>query len=174
MATNERSQNGLTSSPSSASRSSTISHLSGSRPGISPIHSPGGLPMDSSQIGRSSPQPQPRVVSDISAISETERGHLRGISETSVSTDGGLYGTPMEYSNMMSANLGPRGPQPTTSFDLDRGTLRREGEVISPLTPPEGVEESGGDYLGRATARAANPDSPQSPTQRRSNFEERL
>ena len=76
---------------------------------------------------------------------------MRGISETSVSTDGN-YATPME-------GLGLGGLPPPGA-----------GRVVSPLTPPHGVNETG-DYLGASEAGASSP----TPSQiRKSNFAEGL
>ncbi|KAL3428465.1 kelch repeat protein [Phlyctema vagabunda] len=168
MSGNDRPQYRLTSSPSSASRSSTISHISrssGPRPGISPTQSP-ILRADSPSLGRTSPQPASRVVSDMSGISDNERGHLRGISEASISSAGDSFATPGEFGsgsgNGMSANLGRPAPEKYGSSNS-----LREG-VVSPITPPEGVNDHSGDYIG--VPRAQSQDS----MRRRSHFEERL
>merc|ERR1711939_871521 len=90
--TNGHSRNGgLASSPSvtsQTSQASSISHWSqsdgaGHRPNISPLPSPRAGSSPSPDL-----QNQNRIVSGISNLSDTDRGHLRGISETSVSTDG--------------------------------------------------------------------------------------
>ena len=92
-----------------------------------------------------------RITSGVSNVSETDRGHLRGISETSVSTDGN-YATPME-------GLGLGGLPPSGA-----------GRVVSPLTPPDGANEAG-DYLGASEAGGSSP----TPNQRKkSNFAEGL
>jgi hypothetical protein len=95
-----------------------------------------------------------RIASGVSNVSEADRGHLRGISETSVSTDGN-YATPTEG----GIALGGLPPQ----------TIGRPN-VVSPLTPPHGANEAG-DYLGAAEPGASSP----TPSQRRkSNFAEGL
>ena len=100
-------------------------------------------------------------------MSGTDRGHLRGISETSVSTQGGgvgarssvggsNYATPMAESIQLRDLPTQRGITPEAS-----SAGGRPG-VVSPLTPPDTVNTTG-DYLG---ARSVG--------KRRSNFEERL
>jgi hypothetical protein len=96
-----------------------------------------------------------RFISGVSNVSETDRGHLRGISETSLSTDGN-YATPMERNEGLALhNMPPPGPpegRPT---------------VVSPLTPPSAVSEGdGSDYLGGGRSPGS--------TRRKSNFEENL
>jgi hypothetical protein len=95
----------------------------------------------------------------MSGISETDRGHLRGISETSVSTVGG-YATPMEGLGIRSRAEGDATSPPTGP---DGRPL-----LVSPLTPPEGMQGSG-DYLGASTGTPSN----QGP-RRKSNFSEGL
>jgi len=77
-------------------------------------------------------------------VSDSERGHLRGISDTSVSTEGN-FATPMD----MPMAETPGG---------------RPG-AISPLTPPH-VE--GGDYLGVGSSPASGG------SKRKSQFSEKL
>ncbi|KAG4418624.1 hypothetical protein IFR04_008249 [Cadophora malorum] len=158
--TNGHSRNGgLASSPSvmsQTSQASSISHWSqsdgaGHRPNISPLPSP--------RAGSSPPpdlQNQNRIVSGISNLSDTDRGHLRGISETSVSTDG-VYATPMEIGDGMAT---PQAQAPTRAQD-------GRPSAVSPLTPPEGINSR--DYVG-----ARSPGSPSESTKRKSNFSEGL
>jgi hypothetical protein len=145
---------GLSASPSvtsHASHTSTVSRVSqtSGRPGISPTSSPRA---DSPPLGDVAGQ---RIVSDMS-ISDTDRGHLRGISETSLGTNR-AYATPME-----GAGLGLSGATAAAPEQATRPT------IVSPLTPPQGTQESG-DYMG-AGSQAGSP----SGGRRRSNFQEGL
>jgi len=158
--TNGHSRNGgLASSPSvtsQTSQASSISHWSqsdgaGHRPNISPLPSPRAGSSPSPDL-----QNQNRIVSGISNLSDTDRGHLRGISETSVSTDG-VYATPMERGEGMAT---PQGQPPTRGQD-------GRPSAVSPLTPPEGINSR--DYVG-----ARSPGSPSESTKRKSNFSEGL
>jgi hypothetical protein len=130
---------GLTSSPSigsQTSHTSTVSRVS-ERPAISPVLTP--------QLSSPSNEAQPRFASGVSGVSELDRGHLRGISETSQvsGSSGGLYVTPMETTGRPSA--------------------------VSPITPPQAGRE-GVDYLdARATGGEGSPSQ-----NRRSNFSEEL
>ncbi|KAH8586853.1 hypothetical protein B0O99DRAFT_585342 [Bisporella sp. PMI_857] len=139
-----------------ASQQSGVSEESHSqtlgRPGISPLPTPR---VDSPSLG------DQRITSGVSEISGIDRGHLRGISETSVSTEGN-YATPA------AEGLGIRGPSPASPREEDlsgSGVAARPG-VVSPLTPPDGIGE-GQDYLTSGAAAQANP-------KRKSNFAERL
>ena len=150
-------RNKLAASPSVTSHTSQVStvsrdsHHSHSRPAVSPMqhagvdsHSEGGTPENI------------RVTSGVSNISDSDRGHLRGISETSVSTDGN-YATPME-SGLAVGGLPP---------PIVEGRPYTEGL----LTPPKVAGEAS-DYLG---ATQASPISRPPPNQRRkSNFAEGL
>ncbi|CAG8960882.1 hypothetical protein HYFRA_00002419 [Hymenoscyphus fraxineus] len=114
---------------SSVSRESNGSNV---RPSISPIPTPRA---DSPPVGTpvgELPDRQ-RGFSVISNVSESDRGHLRGISETSVSTDGGVYATPMGIP------------------ELEEGGAKATGgarpSAVSPLTPPMAIQE-GSDYIG--------------------------
>ena len=106
---------------------------------------------DSPSLG--APPDNMRITSGVSNISETDRGHLRGISETNVSTDDN-YATPME-SGIRLGTLPP--------------PIQGRSNVVSPLTPPHGANETG-DYLGATSAEASSP----TPSQRKSNFAEGL
>lgn len=93
------------------------------------------------------------MASEVSGLSDAERGHLRGISETSISTDGEVYGTPFE----MQMEGGRR-----------EGTETGTGTGISPLTPPAGgLGVEARDYLGGGGGNGYGGS-------RRSNFAERL
>src|SRR4051812_26090516 len=147
----QRKSNGLAASASvtsHTSQASTVSRDSQSpRPGISPMHTPRP---DSPPLGGDN-----RFLSGVSNVSETDRGHLRGISETSVSTDGN-YATPLERGEGLALqNMPPRAPP--------------EGRpnVVSPLTPPSAISDGdSSDYLGAGRSPGS--------TRRRSNFEENL
>lgn len=91
-------------------------------------------------------------MSGVSNVSESERGHLRGISETSVSTQGD-YATPMESRD--------RGMRLKDIPDRSEPVQNRPA-VVSPLTPPQGTD---GDYMSAG---------PSSGTRRKSNFNEEL
>jgi hypothetical protein len=108
---------------------------------------------DSPSLG--GPPENMRITSGVSQVSETDRGHLRGISETSVSTDGN-YATPMEGGIALGS--------------LPPPTMTGRPNVVSPLTPPEGSNEAG-DYLGATEAGATSPTPSQT---RKSNFAEGL
>jgi len=132
---------------SNVSRTSIVSGTSRHRPSISPT-SPtraDSLTLNETGIGRT------RIGSDLSSVTESERNHMRGISETSVSVDGSeVYPTPGERSS----------PIPMAGY-------QRPG-VVSPVTPPEVVGEGEGDYVGvHGTIGSADG-------RRRSNFSEKL
>lgn len=101
-------------------------------------------------------------------MSETDRGHLRGISETSLSSDGfsGAYGTPMEVPGGGAEGLALRNLPAPEMLEVGSGSAQGErGAVVSPLTPPDGVGEGeGGDYLGAGEVQV----------KRKSNFAEGL
>jgi hypothetical protein len=100
-----------------------------------------------------------RFLSGISNVSETDRGHLRGISETSLSTDGNHATPHEERQGLALGNLSA----PNVLHETRRN-------VVSPLTPPEGADESAtGDYLG-----AGSPQNARGTTRRKSNFAEGL
>jgi len=174
MPINIHTRNGLASSPSAASRSSTVSrdsHNSATRPHISPVHTPRAdspsLGSDASgsagnleRRGRRISGHGVKMGSDVSQVNERDRGHLRQISESSVSTDGAFV-TPMETSGVQPASASRGG----NGGNIGVGGLN----VVSPLTPPLGVgtsETSG--YLG-----AGSP-SPIGREKRKSNFAEEL
>jgi hypothetical protein len=133
---------------SHASDASSVSRNSFSRPHVSPVNSPRA---DSPSIEDS------RIVSGVSNLSETDRGHLRGISETSVSTVG-VFATPNE-------SVGVDHGYNTAPAAMERPT------AVSPLTPPSATGTEPRDYLG-AGSGSRSPESP-NPT-RKSNFSEGL
>jgi hypothetical protein len=140
-----------TSYTSDTSGVSRISQNSGARPAISPNQSPRA---NSPAINNA------RIISGVSNVSESDRKHLRGISETSVSTDG-AYATPME-----SRDIPISGQTPGISATSPGGEVRQL-TTVSPLSPPLAIQESR-DYL------AAGQNSAGSPSQRKSNFSEQL
>ncbi|KAL2061603.1 hypothetical protein VTL71DRAFT_6980 [Oculimacula yallundae] len=116
------------------------------RPSISPLPSPtAGVSPSQSHDN------QQRIMSGVSNFSETDRKHLRGISDTSVSTEGGLYPTP-NYAQQQ----------------------HERPSAISPITPPAALESR--DYIDAGPARAISPSSPSDSqsAKRRSNFSELL
>jgi hypothetical protein len=131
----------LSASPSNASRtsegSSVVSGVS-DRPAVSPVQREGSQSSNKN-----------RVLSGVSNLSETDKGHLRGISETSISTDG-----------QASARDLPAeaGSSSATADDRPR--------VVSPLTPPAG-STANNDYIGAGVHSEGS-------LRRKSNFEERL
>ena len=143
--------------PSNAS--SVVSSASSQRPPISPIGRP-----DSPSLGNDS---NLRITSGVSDVSGTDRGHLRGISETSVSTQGGGEGA--KSSRGVSNNATPMNEDGALKdLPLARGATPEAGKqgVVSPLTPPD-VANTTGDYLGSKSGGATAG-------RRKSNFEERL
>ncbi|KAF8851662.1 hypothetical protein BDZ45DRAFT_678961 [Acephala macrosclerotiorum] len=152
-----------TSVTSATSNASSVSHVSDpsnpspQRPPVSPVLSSSP---DGGAVNRD------RFVSGVSNVSESDRGHLRGISETSVSTeDGGMpFVTPMEAPGasrgLEIGNVPPAVPDPPIRTS-----------AVSPLTPPQGVGREGGDYLG-AKDGSGGKESPI--TKRKSNFSEEL
>jgi len=140
-----------TSHTSDTSAVSVISQNSRVRPIISPNQSPRA---NSPAINDA------RIASGVSNVSDSDRGHLRGISETSVSTDG-AYATPME-----SRDIPISGQTPGINTTSPGGDVRQL-TTVSPLSPPLAVQESR-DYL------AAGQNSAGSPSQRKSNFSEEL
>jgi len=147
------SRNGLASSPSVTSQTShassvsRISRNSVPNPLISPMQHPRA---DSPSLG--SPADNGRLASGVSNVSETDRGHLRGISETSVSTDGN-YTSPMEGGIALGAIQGATG----------------RPNAVSPVETPSGANEEG-DYLSASQGGRASS----TLSQRRSNFSEGL
>lgn len=174
MPINIHTRNGLASSPSAASRSSTVSrvsHTSATRPHISPVHTPradspslgsdaSGAARNLERGGRRISGHGMRMGSDVSQVSEGDRGHLRQISESSVSTDGAFV-TPMETSGVQRASASRGG----NGGNIGVGGLN----VVSPLTPPLGMgtsETSG--YLGAGSPSSIGRE------KRKSNFAEEL
>ncbi|KAK0118301.1 hypothetical protein ONS95_012595 [Cadophora gregata] len=148
--------NDLASSPSvtsQTSQASSISHWSqsdgtaagGHRPNISPLPSPRAGSSPSLDVQN---QGHNRIVSGISNLSDADRGHLRGISETSVSTEG-AYATPMERGEGMGIGTGMVTPQ---GQGQARGQDGRPS-AVSPLTPPTGADSR--DYLAAGAGAGA-------------------
>jgi hypothetical protein len=121
-------QGGLTSSPSVASHTSatsTISNISGrhpSNPAISPIAPSPNSPEEG------------RIISGVSNLSETDKGHLRGISETSgvsVATGSGaaaispLSPPKVEGGDYISAKAGGEGTSGPNDGSGSPGSKRR-------------------------------------------------
>jgi hypothetical protein len=161
LASNTNSRSKLAHSPSASSHISATTDVSqassGDRPGISPVATPrSDSPPLRAAIGLPDRQ---KSHSGVSNVSDTERGHLRGISETSVSTDG-AYATPMGIPEGRERGLGIQG---------ESGSKVEREKVVSPLTPPIGVSESsGGDYLG------VRPPGSSGSVKRKSQFSEKL
>lgn len=104
---------------------------------------------------------------------------MRGISETSVSTDGAVYATPMGIPELDERRVSPNPiVEESTSIGERRGG---EGDarpnVVSPLTPPTAIRDSG-DYMGAAatgssSSRLGVKGSPKPDGKRKSMFEEK-
>lgn len=192
---------GLRPSPSVASHNSetsTVSHISSippTRPSVSPFASPNYSPSHSHDNSPPSPETSRRVVSDMSEISESQRGHLRGISETSVSTIGD-YATP-SVGNAPRTPGSPFGPEYYSQVwererSVGSGGKRQDEEdeesvlpkdtkrpsIVSPLTPPGGHD--GSDYIGGTATESGSGNvlrgsgSVSSGGRRKSNFQEGL
>lgn len=86
-----------------------------------------------------------RIVSGVSSVSEIDRGHLRGLSETSVSSDGN-YATPMQ------------GGAPMSELPVSN--------IVKPTVSPLGSSRESGNHLSGA------PASPSPSQSRKSNFAE--
>ncbi|CAD6453008.1 9f61d75e-31a6-4fba-9b4e-7dcf47082789 [Sclerotinia trifoliorum] len=157
-------QTPITHSPSASSNrshASTVSRTSGPRPSpISPARAD-SLTFNEQAGGMATD----RVHSDLSSVAESDRGHLRQISDTSVSVDGD-YGNPP----MLDVQIeGPNDDEHT--FDDEFG---RPG-VVSPLTPPQGVGEGRHHYFGPDSVGVGSMHNAQPvDTRRKSNFEEKL
>lgn len=142
---------GIGHSPSTASHASDISEVSASqRPGISPV------------VRELTDTPDEDARSRRSGISSEHGGHLRGISDTSVSTDGagGAYGTPTELPARHEQAVEEPGTATTSSVT--------KPTVISPLTPPQVIQQ-GGDYLSAGSLARSH-----SEAKRTSQFKEKL
>ena len=133
---------------------------------------------------------QRRIVSDMSGISEMDRGHLRGISETSVSTIGAPLSPaspaspfgPDSYGHIRERERSVGRGEP----EVEDGILRQDGgrpSLVSPLSPPggTGVVGENEDYMSARGSVGAGPGPGVSPTigsatgpRRKSNFQESL
>jgi hypothetical protein len=111
-------------------------------------------------------------------VSDSDRGHLRGISETSVSTDGGFV-TPMERPGNRGLGIQERGVSPLPDRGVSPLPDREEPKsapapvseeqrlgIVSPLTP--------GAPFGGTQRGLAAPGSPSASQKRKSQFEEDL
>ncbi|KAI9651332.1 hypothetical protein NHQ30_001371 [Ciborinia camelliae] len=168
-----RNETPITHSPSAGSNrshASTVSRSSGPRSSpISPARAD-SLTLNEQAGGVT----RDRVHSDLSSVTESDRSHLRQISDASVSVDGD----------------GDRyGGLPTPEIMIERPDedgIEIHG-VVSPLTPPQGVGEGrqhyfdpdsvgggGQNFSTNAPASAPAPATAGPDTRRRSNFEEKL
>lgn len=128
------------------------------------------------------------TISGMSQMSENDRGHLRGISETSVSTVGGSPHHPTNTSNSTATGTGTG----ATNEGISEGNSERAGEIppavpdpptrsaaVSPLTPGQKIGEESNDYLAAKLENdekendKLTPGTPAS-SKRRSNFSEEL
>ncbi|KUJ10397.1 uncharacterized protein LY89DRAFT_689663 [Mollisia scopiformis] len=158
----------------SNSITSTTTTSTLSRPPVSPVlqNSPR---LDGPGQGRE------KFISGMSQLSDSDRGHLRGISETSVSTEGGGgvgFVTPLETPGALrglgAAGAGGgegRGEGSEGMVPTKVPTPPLRGTAVSPLTPPQGTGREGGDYLNASGGGSASPGAV---TRRRSNFSEEL
>ncbi|APA13888.1 hypothetical protein SS1G_14009 [Sclerotinia sclerotiorum 1980 UF-70] len=150
------------SASSNRSQASTVSRTSGLRPSpISPARAD-SLTLNE-QAGDTS---RDRIHSDLSSVAESDRGHLRQISDTSVSVDGDYGNPPMPDIQVERPNDDEHG--------FERGPFERPG-IVSPLTPPQGVGEGRHHYFGPDSVGAGSMHNAQvADTRRKSNFEENL
>jgi len=120
-------------------------------------------------------------VSGLSNVSESDRKHLRGISETSVSTNNDLpFVTPLETPGRGLGIASEGGPN--AASERGEGAASYTGipppvpdppiraTAVSPLTPPQGLEGAR-DYLGAKNGSSAEKEGV---NRRRSNFSEEL
>ena len=157
------------SATSHTSRASSVSRESHSpRPGLATIARSDSPPLgsnDSTRVG---------FLSGVSSVSESDRGHMRGISETSVSSDGqrggSEYATPMEFGHGANGTPVLRDLPSPAAHSIEEGDGRgARRNVVSPLTPPDGREAAG--YMGSGSR---NPGAASPGGGRRSNFAEGL
>jgi hypothetical protein len=95
-----------------------------------------------------------------SVSSDFDHGHLRGLSETSVSTDGN-YATLVEDGGSN---------QPSTAEGQRSTPQGQRVGAVSPLTPSEITASSSGDYINKGNGEAQEVQT----TSKRSNFSEEL
>ncbi|ESZ93478.1 hypothetical protein SBOR_6127 [Sclerotinia borealis F-4128] len=158
---------------SNRSHASTVSRSSGPRPSpTSPARA------DSLTLNENAGSvPRERIHSDLSSVTESDRSHLRQISDVSVSVDG-------DYANLPTPEIIVEMPDE----DMHRYVAGASG-VVSPLTPPQGVGEGRTHYFGPDSVGAGDgregqysqgsaipvpAPAPDTNTRRRSNFEEKL
>lgn len=113
---------------------------------------------------------------------------MRGISETSVSTDGGVYATPMGIPEMEDRGVSPNPivEEPSSIVEQRGGNEESRPNVVSPLTPPTALRDSN-DYMGAgagvargaaatgsSSSRLGVRGSPKPDGNRKSMFEEKL
>jgi hypothetical protein len=162
---------------SATSHSSSFSQFSETRPSVSPVMWEGAA------AGREG------VISGMSQMSESDRGHLRGISETSVSTVGGSRPSPTSLATPEN-QTGPAQGQESEEIAEEGGERGAEvppavpdpptrSTAVSPLTPGQKLNEEGGDYLTAKEEEKEKDEkdklSPGTPSsKRRSNFSEEL
>ncbi|KAE8450477.1 hypothetical protein EG329_006207 [Mollisiaceae sp. DMI_Dod_QoI] len=194
-ATSQASSFSHISEPSSPSPNPNPSPTLQQRPPVSPV-------LDASP-GANSPSPsggRDKFVSGLSNVSESDRKHLRGISETSVSTNNDLpFVTPMEtpgrglgVSGASASGGGVRGvggSSPVINQETENIASSSYNTVpppvpdppvrasaVSPLTPPHGLGEAR-DYMGAGKRGGAEKEGSSSGgglNRRRSNFSEEL
>ncbi|KAF7890166.1 hypothetical protein EAF00_008482 [Botryotinia globosa] len=105
-----------------------------------------------------------RIHSDLSSVTESERTHLRQISDASVSVDG-------DYGNLPTPEIQIERPHEERGVEQE---AERPG-VVSPLTPPQGVGQGRQHYFGPDSVGGnAGQNVPAPETRRKSNFEEEL
>ncbi|TGO84868.1 hypothetical protein BPOR_0456g00030 [Botrytis porri] len=159
-----RNQTPITHSPSAGSNHSHASFVSrGSGPRSSPI-SPARA--DSVTLhGQAGGTTKERIHSDLSSVTESERTHLRQISDASVSVDG-------DYGNLPTPEIQIEKPH-----DEEHGieqVVEKPG-LVSPLTPPQGVGQGRQHYFGPDSVGSSSVQNvPVPETRRKSNFEEKL
>ncbi|RFU28470.1 hypothetical protein B7463_g7859, partial [Scytalidium lignicola] len=108
----------------------------------------------------------PRITSDISNISEGTRAHLRGISDSSVSTEGGAWA--VKYERLAQDVVAVSDPLEPTSPGNDEQRL----SGTSSATPTGGAASPAADSSGSQSPRHLQQRQPS--TARRSNFAESL
>ncbi|KAF7945040.1 hypothetical protein EAE96_009823 [Botrytis aclada] len=158
-----RNQTPITHSPSAGSNHSHASSVSqSSGPRSSPISPARAESVTlNEQAGGVTRE---RIHSDLSSVTESERTHLRQISDASVSVDG-------DYGNLPTPEIQIERPHEERGIEQE---VERTG-VVSPLTPPQGVGQGRQHYFGPdSVGGSAAQNVPAPETRRKSNFEEKL